>query len=89
MTVADDDLVTTLDAGGHDLVVVSSSVGSGAVAGKFRSVSVPVLVWEPYVYDDMGMAGSVVNRDYGWVGGQSVLDRQAGIRWRRACRARG
>lgn len=49
---------TTADAGGKALVVVSSTVASGDVAAKFRDVDVPVLGWEAFVFDDMGLASA-------------------------------
>ncbi|MFL6118844.1 beta-N-acetylglucosaminidase domain-containing protein [Actinophytocola sp.] len=54
-------LATSADptsADGEALVVVSSSVASGDVGAKFRDVAVPVIAWEAFVYDDMGMATS-------------------------------
>jgi hypothetical protein len=49
---------TSADANGKALVLVSSTVSSGAVAAKFRDVATPVIVWEPFVYDDMGLTGT-------------------------------
>lgn len=48
----------TQDAAGKAIVYVSESVSSGQVAAKFKSVVVPVMITEPAVLDDMGMAGS-------------------------------
>jgi hypothetical protein len=45
-------------ADGKALVVISSSVASGDVGAKFRDVPVPVVAWEAFVYDDMGLASS-------------------------------
>ncbi|MDB4980901.1 MAG: hypothetical protein JWM82_1653, partial [Myxococcales bacterium] len=49
---------TTTDATGKQLVLISSTVTSGAVKTKFRSVAIPVIVWEASLLDDMGMVGS-------------------------------
>ncbi len=45
----------TADATGKALVVVSSTVTSGDVGSKFKSVAVPVLTWESAIYDDMAL----------------------------------
>ncbi|MCP3803165.1 beta-N-acetylglucosaminidase domain-containing protein [Allokutzneria sp. A3M-2-11 16] len=47
---------TSADAEGKALVVISSTVASGEVNTKFRDVAVPVLTWEAFVLDDLGMA---------------------------------
>ena len=61
----DDGGSTTQDAAGHDLVLISSTVQSNKVGTKFRDVAVPVVVWEPYVLDDLGMTGTTSGLDYG------------------------
>jgi hypothetical protein len=43
----------TADATGKALVMVSSTVTSGNVGTKFKSVAVPVFTWESAIYDDM------------------------------------
>lgn len=48
----------TADATGKALVVVSSTVTSGDVGSKFKSVAVPVLTWESAIYDDMALVPS-------------------------------
>ena len=55
VTIEEAGAVQSADAAGHGLVFVSESVGSGEVADKFKEVDVPVMIAEPYVYDDMGM----------------------------------
>ncbi len=49
------------DATGKDLVLISSTVNSTDVNTKFRNVSVPVIVWESNLYDDMGMVDLQAN----------------------------
>ena len=49
---------TAADATGKSVVVVSSTVTSGNVGSKFKSVAVPVLLWESSLLDDMGMVAS-------------------------------
>jgi hypothetical protein len=46
---------TSADATGKALVVISSTVTSGDVGSKFKSVTVPVLDWESSIYDDMAL----------------------------------
>ena len=65
VTVFDDDVVFAGDETGFDLVVISSTVSSSKVATKFRLSTIPVVTWEPYLYDDMGMTGTVAGTDYG------------------------
>jgi hypothetical protein len=50
---------TSADAEGKALVAVSSTVASGDVATKFRTAPVPVLAWEAFVFDDLGLASEV------------------------------
>jgi hypothetical protein len=44
------------DADGRALVVISSTVSATQTNTKFRDVSVPVVLWEDLVYDEMNMA---------------------------------
>jgi hypothetical protein len=73
VTVADDSAATAADAGGRALVIISSSVNSAAVGTRFRTVAVPVMVYKPYLYDDMLMTGPSAEVDYGTVAGVSAL----------------
>jgi glucose/arabinose dehydrogenase len=50
-----DTVATTADATGKRLVVISSTVASSNVGKKFTKVAVPVLTWEPSLYDDLGL----------------------------------
>jgi Flp pilus assembly pilin Flp len=60
-----DDQAQTADATGKVLVVISSSVDPGDVGTKFRTVAVPVLVWEHDLFDEMGMTGTNGHGDSG------------------------
>jgi len=78
----------TADASGKDLVVVSSTVGSGDVNTKFRDVPVPVIQWEQALQDDFLMTldtdgtdrgtaadqteGNIVDADHPLAGGLSL-----------------
>ncbi|SFQ48219.1 Glycosyl hydrolase family 20, domain 2 [Amycolatopsis arida] len=50
---------TSADADGKALVVISSTAISGDVGTKFTVAPVPVLTWESFVFDDLGMAAEV------------------------------
>jgi hypothetical protein len=60
--VVDDDSAT-VDLDDAVMVVISSSVVPSKVGGRFTHVPLPVVTWEPYLYDDMLMsaAGSAEN----------------------------
>lgn len=73
VTVKAASVVTANDASGKDVVVVSSTVSSSDVNTKFRNVAVPVLAWESYLFDDLGMTGSLPDSDYGKLTGQTQI----------------
>ncbi len=58
VTVKSQSSATSSDASGKVLVLISESVTSTSVNTKFKSVTVPVMVLEPNLYDDMKMTGS-------------------------------
>ncbi len=60
-----DNLVTTEDAENKSMVLICSSVLSANVGTKFRTVNVPVLCYESYLFDDLGMTGTIADADYG------------------------
>lgn len=65
-------VATAADVPGHDAVLISKSVSSGNIAGTFRDIAAPVMLWEPYIYDDMKMTGAVENIDFGKLQGTTV-----------------
>ncbi|MFK8023724.1 MAG: PKD domain-containing protein [Ilumatobacter sp.] len=68
VTVRDDDQAEADDAAGMDLVIITSRVSPSKVKATFADAEVPVMIWEPYLYDDMGFnAGGGVR---GQVSGQ-------------------
>lgn len=73
VTVVRDGASTTGNANGMDLVVISDSVAPGKVNDKFSQIAVPVLVFEPYLYDNLGMTGPVLGTDFGRSGSQDRL----------------
>jgi hypothetical protein len=64
--------VTSSNADGKDVVVVSSTVSSSAVNSKFKSTKVPVVVFESAVQDDMAMTGTATT-EYGTTATQSQV----------------
>ncbi len=73
VTAKDAVSAVTADATGKTIVVVSSTVASGNVNTKFRTVAVPVLNWESALMDDFGMTGTVSGTDFGTEATQTTL----------------
>jgi len=73
VTVVVDASSSAASASGKDLVVISNSVAPEKVGNKFNQVLVPVLVFEPWLYDNLGMTGPVAKTDYGRSGLQTQL----------------
>jgi hypothetical protein len=65
VTVKSDVASTTSDATGKGLVLISSTTNSTSVNTKFRNVTVPVMLYECYLFDDMKMTGTVDGTDLG------------------------
>ena len=72
VVVKSDAAVRTADASGKDVVIVSSSTDSGLVTTKFKYVAVPVMTWEPFLFDDMAMVYSG-SSNYGTATGQTTV----------------
>ena len=66
------DTVSAADAAGKDGVLISETVSSTDLANTFANVSVPAMVWEPYIYDDMSMSGETENIDFGRLQGTTI-----------------
>ena len=73
MTVRDDNAVVTADADGKGLIVISSTVNSGYIGSKFTQTTVPVLNFEPWLYDDLKMTGQSENWHYGMVSNKNKV----------------
>lgn len=65
VTVKDDDLVAATDANGKNLVLISSTITSGAIGTKFTNAAVPVICYEPYLFDELKMTPAVADSDHG------------------------
>lgn len=73
VTVVKDSASTAASANGKDLVIISESVAHGKVSNKFNQVSVPVIVYEPWLYDNLGLTGAGARTDYGRAQNQTKL----------------
>ncbi|MEM9562782.1 MAG: PQQ-dependent sugar dehydrogenase [Actinomycetota bacterium] len=63
VTVVDDDVVTEADGEVRDLIVISTSVDPGKLDGMFVTTPVPIITWEIFLYQSLGMtAGGSSNR---------------------------
>jgi uncharacterized repeat protein (TIGR01451 family) len=58
VTVKDGASSTTADAAGKAVVVISSTITPASVGTKFRTVAVPVVLWESGLFVNMGMTPS-------------------------------
>lgn len=65
VTIKPDDAVAEADAPARGVVILSSTINSVKVDVTFRSVPVPVMTWEAWAYDGLGMTGSERLADYG------------------------
>jgi hypothetical protein len=64
--------VSSADASGKDLVVISSTVTAADVNTKFKNVATPVMVLEPLLFDDMAMV-TTASSYYGTSTGQTQI----------------
>jgi hypothetical protein len=69
VSVVGDSASVAADATGKQVVVISSSSISGNVNTKFRASTVPVVTWEPGLFDDLGMTATGTSE----VAGQTSL----------------
>jgi|GEM_PF-468349 len=74
VTVRSESQATAQEALGKDLVIISDSVNSGNVNTKFRDVMIPVINWEPSLFDDMMMTGTTSGTHYGDLASQTQLN---------------
>ena len=73
VTVVKDSASTAASADGKNLVIISDSVAHASVGNKFNQVTVPVIVYEPWLYDNLGLTGVVAGTDYGLAYNQTKL----------------
>lgn len=51
-------------ASGQDLIIISSTVNSRELRGKYHDAPVPVVTWNAYSFADMDMTGKALHRDF-------------------------
>ena len=61
-------------ASGHQVIVISESIGSSDVGNKFTSVAVPLVSFEPGLFDDLKMTGNTSNTDFGATNDQTEFE---------------
>jgi hypothetical protein len=61
----DDNAATTTSLSQYDVVVIARSVNE-ALGKNWVSLTRPVLLLRPWLYDDYGLTGPTANVDYGW-----------------------
>ncbi len=59
--------VTLADAQDKGLILISSTVYSEDLGALFAQVSVPVVTWEAWLYDDLGMTEALEGQAYGTI----------------------
>ncbi len=64
VTVIDQYQVNSSSANGYDLVFISSTIASNNIGNAFTYTTVPVIVAEAYLFDDMYMASNWGNYSY-------------------------
>jgi len=65
VTVVADDSATLEQADEMDVVLISSSIAPTRVSDTFKDALCPVICWEAYIFDDMGMTARGTNTGYG------------------------
>ena len=65
--------VTTAEASGKALVLLSSTPASSTINTKFRTVVTPVLNWESALMDDLGLTGPTSGTHFGTMTGQTQV----------------
>jgi hypothetical protein len=61
VTPIDDNLSDPADATGQELIVISSTVGSGNIATKHTATAVPIVNWEVNLLDELGIQANNAN----------------------------
>jgi hypothetical protein len=71
--VVDDDVASAADGADKALVVISATAGSTKVSISFRTLAVPLISCETWVFDDLGLTGPTANVDYRFEPGQTAV----------------
>jgi hypothetical protein len=60
-----DDQASVSKAEGMDVIVIAESIRGQAIMDRYKNVTIPVVVHDPDLFDDMGMTGRAINVDFG------------------------
>lgn len=74
VSVVGDTPSVTSDADGKQVIVISSTVGSGNVGGKFTTAPVPIVNWEEALQDNLFLTTDESGVTRGSTGGQSQIE---------------
>ncbi|MGE5558413.1 MAG: hypothetical protein ACM3WV_07355, partial [Bacillota bacterium] len=74
VTISDDNATHPVDLANYEVVYISATISSGNITNKYKSAAKPVIIAESWIFDDMGMTGTVTDTDYGTIGAQTQID---------------
>lgn len=74
VTVQDDNVVTLSDTVNQDLVFISESSVSQRVNTKLTDATIPIISAEAYLFDDLGLTGTITGVDYDTQANQTALN---------------
>ncbi|WP_025742139.1 PKD domain-containing protein [Aquimarina pacifica] len=63
---ADEDAERPEDANPYDLVLISSSVDPGVLGNDLESAVVPMMTWDPYMYEKIRLTTGSITSDFGF-----------------------
>jgi hypothetical protein len=72
VTLMNENEANSAAAIGKSLILISRTVAAGNIKSEFRDVDIPVLLWEPSLFDNMGMTGDTDGLDYGEINKMSL-----------------
>lgn len=78
VTIVDDDVVTSGDASGRDLVFLSSTVSGAAIGNEFTAVAIPLVSRQSDTFAALGMTGAVEGSSYDIAAAQTSLQATGG-----------
>ncbi len=74
VSIQTDDDSLAFDMENKDAILVSASAGATRkVRDELENINVPILCWEPTLFDDLNWTGRRKNEDYGILPGTSIL----------------
>lgn len=63
---SDEDAERPEDANPYNLVLVSSSVDPGVLGNDLQSVVVPIMTWDPFMYEKLRLTTGTITSDFGF-----------------------